>query len=136
MAKVNLKAGTDKEKMLLEYLTKYASEDLAQRINNGTKTLAQCWNYIVSVARKKAVGNCACVEDNTVYGWMMHFFEEDGIKGEDFNKVRAGVAASVKEPPVKVEKAEPKPKKKKDALFENQLSMDDLFGACDGSDED
>ena len=136
MTRVNLKAGTDKEKMLLEYLTKYASEDLTHRINNGTKTLAQCWNYIVSEARKKAVGNCACVEDNTVYGWMMHFFEEDGIKGEDFNKARSGVSASLKEAPDKVEKADPKPKKKKDILSENQFSMDDLFGDCDGSDED
>ena len=134
MAKVNLKAGTDKEKLLLEYLTKNASDDLVNRINNGTKTLAQCWNFIVNEARKQAKGNCACVEDSTVYGWAMHFFEEDGINGEDFNKARQGVA--VKEAEASETKPEPKPKKKKDALLENQLSMDDLFGDYDGSDED
>lgn len=123
MSKINLKASNNHEEVLLIYLKENASEDLAKRINEGEKTLTQCWNYITSEARKQAKNGCACIEDSTVYGWAIHFFEEDSIKGEDFNKASTG-ARAVKtgakedkpcEPYTEEEEAKeaPKPKKAK-----------------------
>lgn len=81
---LNLKAETNNEKIILDYLNKNASEQLKEKINSGKKTLAQCWSYIISEARKLAKNNCACVDDATVFGWAIHFFEEDSIKAEKF----------------------------------------------------
>lgn len=89
--KIKLKFKTDTEKRILEYLNQNASLSLTERINNGTKTLAQCWNYIVGEARKKAVNGCACIEDAEVYGWAIHFFEEDAIDGKAYEKAAAKV---------------------------------------------
>lgn len=80
MGKLNLKADTNNEKLVLNYLESVASDSLIERINNGKKTMADCWAYIVSEAKKKAVKGCACIDDQTVYGWAIHFFEEDSIK--------------------------------------------------------
>ena len=35
------------------------------------------------VAEKDA--NCACIEDNVVFGWAIHYFEEDSIIGTLYN---------------------------------------------------
>ena len=86
MARIKLKTDNKCEKIILNYLEKNASDDLVERINNGKKTLTQCWNYITSEAKKEAKNGCACIEDATVYGWAVHFFEEDSISGEAFNK--------------------------------------------------
>ena len=58
-------------------------------------------NYIISEARKAAVGNCACIDDTTVFGWAIHFFEEDEIKAKDYEKAQGGtvVPKTVKEAP-------------------------------------
>lgn len=80
MGRLNLKASTPNEKLVLAHLEKVASDSLAERINNGKKDLADCWTYIVSEAKKLAKKGCAVVDDATVFGWAVHFFEEDDIK--------------------------------------------------------
>ena len=39
--------------------------------------------YACEEARKLAEkgANCACVEDSVVFGWAIHYFEEDSIEG-------------------------------------------------------
>ena len=86
MGRLNLKAGTPNEKLVLAHLEKTASESLAERINNGKKDLSDCWAYIVSEAKKLAKKGCAVVDDATVFGWAVHFFEEDDIKVENVVK--------------------------------------------------
>lgn len=121
MARIKLKAENKNETIVLAYLEENASPSLVERINSGNKTLAQCWNYIVNEARKEAKNGCACIEDNTVYGWAIHFFEEDSIKG---NKYKSGPKASVSTSESK--EAKPKPKKKTEDV--EQLSFADLWG--------
>ena len=132
MPKINLEAKTSNEKIILTYLTESASEDLAERINAGSKTLAQCWNYIVSEAKKLAKNGCACVEDSTVYGWAIHFFEEDDIKGTSYNKAASGSVVTAKEKPSKTTKVEEpvnvSKKKKEKPQGLDQISFADLFG--------
>jgi hypothetical protein len=144
MAKLNLTAHGSNEKIILDYLTNNASESLAERINNGKKTLTQCWNYIMHEARKQAVNGCACIEDSTVFGWAIHFFEEDSIKAEKFNKTPSGTATTsskkqeekvteVGEQPKKAPTKKPKPKE----TFVNAEQIGfDFGGMIDGSDED
>lgn len=80
MGKINLTAESEGERRVLEYLEQNASDALTEKINNGTKTMAGCWEYIRTQARKKAVKNCAVIEDAEVYGWAVHYFEEDDIQ--------------------------------------------------------
>ena len=92
---LNLTANTPAEEKILQYLKDNASETLADKINNGTlfekdgkplinkKTLSDFMKYACDEARKLAEkgANSACVEDSTVYGWAVHYFEEDSIEG-------------------------------------------------------
>ena len=92
---LNLKANTPSEQKILEYLQNNASETLANKINNGTpfekdgnlllnkKTLSGFMKYACDEARKLAEkgANSACIDDVTVYGWAIHFFQEDSIEG-------------------------------------------------------
>lgn len=92
---LNLKANTPSEQKILEYLQNNASETLADKINNGTpfekdgkplnnkKTLSGFIKYACDEARKLAEkgANSACIDDATVYGWAIHYFEEESIEG-------------------------------------------------------
>lgn len=86
MARLNLTAEGQNQNIVLAYLEENASDSLAERINGGKKTMRDCWNYITQQARKRATNNCACIEDREVFGWAIHFFEEDDIKAEPAKK--------------------------------------------------
>lgn len=95
MIKLNLTPQNKQEELILTYLQNNASETLADKINNGTpfekdghpllnkKTLSGFMKYACDEARKLAEkgANSACIDDVTVYGWVIHFFEEDSIEG-------------------------------------------------------
>ncbi|UKI48371.1 MAG: PcfK-like family protein [Clostridiales bacterium] len=95
MIKLNLTPQNKQEELILTYLQNNASETLADKINNGTpfekdghplfnkKTLSGFMKYACEEARKLAEkgANSACVDDVTVYGWAIHYFEEDSIEG-------------------------------------------------------
>lgn len=92
---LNLTANTPAEEKILQYLKENASETLAEKINNGTpfekdgnpllnkKTLSGFMKYACDEARKLAEkgANSACIDDATVYGWAVHYFEEESIEG-------------------------------------------------------
>ena len=80
MARLSLKAEGKNQEILLDYLEKNASEPLAEKINTGAKTLAGCWEFIRKEARKQAMNGVAVIEDAEVFGWAVHYFEEDDIK--------------------------------------------------------
>ncbi len=96
---LNLEAKTKPQKLILAYLEKNATEELIEKINNGVriekdgkqliskKTLDGFMSYANSEARKLAEkgATSACVEDAIVYGWAMHYFEEDSIEGTLYN---------------------------------------------------
>ncbi len=95
MIKLNLTPENKQEELILNYLQNNASETLADKINNGTpfekdgnpllnkKTLSGFMKYACDEARNLAEkgANSACIDDATVYGWAIHFFEEDSIEG-------------------------------------------------------
>lgn len=95
MIKLNLTPQNKQEELILNYLQNNASETLADKINNGTpfekdgnpllnkKTLSGFMKYACDEARKLAEkgANSTFIDDQTVYGWAIHFFEEDSIEG-------------------------------------------------------
>lgn len=132
--RTNLTAKTDNEKRVLEYIEKNATDYLCTKINNGKKTLQGCWKYITEEARKQAVNGCACIEDNTVFGWAMHYFEEDSIKEGATPKPKTTTMPSTtptKQPTPKpiqkpTPKAEPLKKATQTSQAHEQLSFFDL----------
>ena len=98
--KLNLEAKTKEQELVKAYLEENASEVLAEKINSGVriekdgktlinkKTLDGFMKYALSEARKLASNgaNSACVEDKVVYGWAVHYFEEDAIEGNLYNE--------------------------------------------------
>ena len=84
--RIKLEAKTPVEQRVLDYLEANASETLADKINTGKKTLAGAVLHATGEARKLMAesnsSGCVCVDDDTVFGWIIHFFEEDDIKEE------------------------------------------------------
>ena len=100
-----------------------ASEILADKINNGVhiqkdgktllnkKTLDGFMKFACDEAKKQAEkgASCACIDDDVVYGWAVHYFEEDSVEGTLYGEdgaeyrhgkvVRQSPAPSVSLPP-------------------------------------
>ena len=77
--------------------------------------------YASSEARKLALkgANSACVEDKVVYGWAIHYFEEDSIEGTLFNADGTKYKPAPKPMPAQVRKVEAKkPEQRQAALFD------------------
>jgi len=128
MIKLNLSATKDEEIKVKNYLENNASETLANKINNGVrivkdgkaliskKTLETFLKYACEEAGKKAEKGAKgiYIDDPTVFGWAIHYFEEDSIEGILYNedgtehKPVIKSAAPVKTKPVEV--TTPKPK--------------------------
>ena len=100
MVTLNLTAVGAEQELIKKYLTENVSDSLADKINNGIriekdgktliskKTLDGFMKYANEEARKLAAKGAtyACVEDKIVYGWAMHYFEEDSIEGTLYNE--------------------------------------------------
>lgn len=99
MVTLNLEVKDKSQERIKAYLENNASEILADKINDGTpfekdgkqlinrKDLDGFMKYACEEARKQAAkgANSACIEDDVVYGWAIHYFEEDSIEGKLFN---------------------------------------------------
>lgn len=142
MIKLNLTPQNKQEELILNYLQNNASETLADKINNGTpyekdgnpllnkKTLSGFMKYACDEARKLAEkgANSACIDDATVYGWAIHYFEEESIEGTlytiDGAEYKPAPKKSVNTKPVT-----PKPQPQKQQSL--QFSLFDKFDEND-----
>lgn len=52
------------------------------------KSLEECWKYIVSEAKKQAVEQCACIADEDVFNWAVHYYTEDEVKAPETTKAK------------------------------------------------
>ncbi len=100
MIKLNLTASGKAQELILAYLQENASQTLAEKINNGVpiekdgkkliskKDLNGFMSFANGEAKKLAEKgtNAACIEDSVVYGWAIHYFEEDSIEGKLYNE--------------------------------------------------
>ena len=136
MIELNLTATDSGQTKVLAYLKENASETLADKINNGTpfekdgkplinkKSLAGFMKYACDEARKLAVKgtSSACVDDDTVYGWAIHYFEEDSIEGTlytiDGEEYKPAPKKTVNTKPITVKPQPPKPQNLQFSIFD------------------
>lgn len=125
--KVNKTANTEAEKRVLEYLEGLDAPELITKINSSSKDIPDALSYCKAKAKQRAQNGCACIEDTEVFGWVVHYFEEDSIsKGATPKgpvRERIEVKTEPKKPALKVEKPKPAPKVVKDDQLEGQLSL-------------
>ena len=82
------------EEMILHHLLTKTSAAFREKFDKSEKSIAGCMNYIMSEARKQAQGNQACIPDDEVFGWAVHYFEEDTIRQETYYHGKVEVAES------------------------------------------
>ena len=100
MITLNLTAKGTEQELIKKYLEENASETLAEKINNGVrikkdgktlinkKSLDGFMKYATDEARKQAEkgASAACVRSDVVFGWAIHYFEEESIVGKLYNE--------------------------------------------------
>lgn len=132
MITLNLTANDNAEQRIKDYLEQSVSKILADKINNGVqiqkdgltlinkKNLSSFMQYANNEAKKLAEKNarCACVDDQTVFGWAIHYFEEDAFEGKLYNQDGTEYKPAVKETSKPEPKEEPKPQDRQESIFD------------------
>lgn len=118
------------ETTIQTYLENRAKTDslFAETYRKANKSIKECCKYIYSQARNLAKNdNAVGVDESTVYGWAVHYYDEDNIK-VDKVKERVEVVAPAAEP-VRTERPKPQPKlmPKRKRGEDNSLQLS-LFG--------
>lgn len=141
MIELNLETKTKEQELIKQYLQENVSEMLAEKINNGVKIVKDnktlinkkdlngFMKFANEEARKLAEkgANCACIEDKVVYGWAIHYFEEDSLEGNLYNEDGTEYKVEVKKTTLKIEsKPEPKKPEKQQATLFDLMSFDTL----------
>ena len=136
MITLNLETKNGSQCRIKEYLEANASEILADKINNGVriekdgktlinkKDLGGFWAYACKKARENGDDY---TEDNTVFGWAVHYFEENEIEGALYNEDGSRYEPpkpEYKPVPAPVVQEKPKPKKAQISLFDT-IETDD-----------
>ena len=132
MIKLNLETKNKEQEIIKAYLEENASNILADKINNGVKiqkdnktlinkkTLETFMKYACEEARKLACKgtNFACIEDKTVFGWAIHYFEEDSIEGILLNEDGSEYKKAPSTPPKQIETPKPKKENNQQSFFD------------------
>ena len=136
--KLNLEAKTKEQQRIKAYLEENASDILAGKINNGVlikkdgkillnrKTLDGFMSFATEEARKQAEKGAryAMVEDAVVFGWAVHYFEEDSIEGTLYNEDGSEYKEPSKATKSKPVSAPSKPKQAQISLFDEPEKTD------------
>lgn len=99
---------------IIDYLL--LRKDMNEKYLNEEKTLTQMIEFIKSKAKEKATNGVAMIEDDEVYSWAIHYFDESN-KNLKISKIKEDVE-------VKEEKKSTV-KKNKNWIPEGQLSLFD-----------
>ena len=69
------------ETAIKKYLDNRAKSDelFAAKYNNPKKSIQECCQYITGEAYARAEGGTAVISDEEVYGWAVHYYDEDNI---------------------------------------------------------
>ena len=79
--------------IIKQHLDKMAAQDFAfaERYKDPNKSLGECMKYITSQAQKKKKSGGVWIEDEVVYGWAVHYYQEENVKVEPVKgSVRCG----------------------------------------------
>lgn len=101
------------ENIIKEYIEKACQTDevLAGKYEKSGKDIVGCCKYIKSEAKKKAKNGCAVIADAEVFGWAIHYFDEEmtAPKEEVDCKVETTADPNVVRARVEIPKPQPKP---------------------------
>ena len=136
--KLNLEAKTKEQQRIKAYLEENASDILAGKIKNGVlikkdgkillnrKTMDGFMSFATEEARKQAEKGAryAMVEDAVVFGWAVHYFEEDSIEGTLYNDDGSEYKEPSKATKSKPVSAPSKPKQAQISLFDEPEKTD------------
>ena len=136
--KLNLEAKTKEQQRIKAYLEENVSDILAGKINNGVlikkdgkillnrKTMDGFMSFATEEARKQAEKGAryAMVEDDIVFGWAVHYFEEDSIEGTLYNDDGSEYKEPSKATKSKPVSAPSKPKQAQISLFDEPEKTD------------
>ena len=132
MITLNLETKNKEQEIIKAYLEENASDILADKINNGVKiqkdnktlinkkTLDTFMKYACEEARKLASKgtNATCIEDKTVFGWAIHYFEEDSIEGILLNEDGSEYKITPPTPLKQIETSKPKKENNQQSFFD------------------
>ena len=85
MAQDTMKGTRAFQDTIAQYLMGRAENDpiLAIKLANPSKTMEQCCQYIIGEVKKSG---CCGFSDEEIYGWAMHFWDEQEVEvGEPIN---------------------------------------------------
>lgn len=93
MERIKILASEIKDKAVLkivEYLI--SRNDMNEKYLNEEKSLKEMINFIKSEAKKEAQNGIAMIEDEKVYGWAIHYFDETnknlGLSSDKSNEIK------------------------------------------------
>lgn len=114
----------DFKEIIKSHLDQMAQQDFAfaERYKLESKSIDKCIQYITSEARKQAKNGCAAIEDSVVFGWAVHYYQEDDVKVDE--KVKAKVVTPKQDKPKDIKPIKALVKDKN----ENKCVELDLFG--------
>lgn len=119
------------EQAIKIYLDNRAKTDslFAETYKKANKNIKECCKYIYSQAKKlEKGGNAVGVDDATVYGWAVHYYDEDNIKVKDVKeRVEVVAQTTVQEPVVQEPVKEEKPVKQKSARKKTKQELQKIF---------
>ena len=156
MPKLNLQAKDETQKIIKGYLEEHVSDTLAEKINNGVliqkdgksllnkKTLEGCIEFSAQEAQKlvEKGARAACIQDCVVFGWAIHYFEEDSIEGTLYNQDGTEYRPKTTVPPVSTSTTytppapKPKPQMSLFDLLEKDSSAQKQENVCENRSEE
>lgn len=131
MAKEKIKdTATERIKVYLERRAKHDTE-FAKMYANPQKSLQDCVQYIKECAQKQASNGAAFIDDDEVYGWAVHYYNEPDVPPK--NNVKATIGATSEKPTSKkksVAKKAAKAEQSEEVSAEDELlnELDDMLG--------
>lgn len=126
------------ETTIQTYLENRAKTDslFAETYKKANKSIKECCKYIMQQAQKmynKRVNGGIAIDRKTVYGWAVHYYDEDDIKLEgELERVEVAAPSTIqnpisKEKPVQKKNERKKTKQERQKIFESrQLSLFDM----------
>ena len=156
MPKLNLEAKDETQKIIKEYLEEHVSVTLAEKINNGVliqkdgksllnkKSMDGCIEFSAQEAQKlvEKGARAACIRDCVVFGWAIHYFEEDAIEGTLYNPDGTEYKPKTTVPPVNTSitysppATKPKPQMSLFDLLEKDSSAQKQENVCENQSEE
>lgn len=126
------------ETTIQTYLENRAKTDslFAETYKKENKSIEECCKYIMQQAQKmynKRVNGGIAIDRKTVYGWAVHYYDEDDIKLEgELERVEVAAPTTIqnpisKEKPVQKKNERKKTKQERQKMLESrQLSLFDM----------